>query len=191
MEVVLHKCQNISYIGLGMNTDRGVQWTLLQKFCRKNILFKENKTIVPSNYSFYLNLVKIWKHDTFLWLKPVNRKWLFAWIKSIPIFLPPHWFCIPVIKIIVTTDLKKIISKHKQRKHMQVRKHTNKNHNLFFSCLWHPFDYVLTICEPFSQTKPINKLLIQNFFTLTKLIIHNKIRRLYCYKLTVWISTNQ
>lgn len=85
--MVLHKCQNISYIGLGMNTDRGVQWTLLQKFCRKNILFKENKTIVPSNYIFYLNLVKIWKHDTFLWLKPVNRKCNHDYLPGLKVFL--------------------------------------------------------------------------------------------------------
>lgn len=85
--MVLHKCQNISYIGLGMNTDTGVQWTLLQKFCRKNILFKENKTIVPSNYIFYLNLVKIWKHDTFLWLKPVNRKCNHDYLPGLKVFL--------------------------------------------------------------------------------------------------------
>lgn len=56
-----------------MCTDTGEPCTLLQKFCRKKKTLS-NKATMPSNCNFYLNLVKIWKHDTFLWLKPVNSE---------------------------------------------------------------------------------------------------------------------
>lgn len=56
-------------------------WTQTQVYnapCCKSFAGKENpiqdKATVPSNENFFLTLVKIWKHDTILWLKPVNKK---------------------------------------------------------------------------------------------------------------------
>lgn len=76
VEVVLqfwHKRENIPHIGLGIDKTQAYNAP-----CCKSLAGKENpiqdKATMPSNENFFLNLVKIWKHDTILWLKPVNKK---------------------------------------------------------------------------------------------------------------------